>query len=393
MNFKKKAEEYSDYIIEQRRFFHRCPELANHEVKTTKSLKEQLEQMGIPVTTFPDYYGLVGVIKGGKPGKKVMLRADIDALAVEEKTGLPFSSANSGKMHACGHDCHMAMLLGAAKLLADVRDELQGEVHLLFQSAEETAHGAPYYVEKGCLDDISAVFGMHIWNTLESPFLNVESGPRMASCDRFKITVEGKSAHGSAPHMANDALVASASIVMNLQTYVSRRNNPLNSLVVSVCSIHGGQGFNIIANHIEMEGTVRTYSKELQKRLPDELLKIIRGTAEALGCTADLEYLFLTTPIVNDHEDLNRIARDAAVKLYGEEALAPMERLMGAEDFSYFMDKVPGFYGFLGSRNEALGKIYPNHNDKYDVDESALQRGSAFYAQCAADFLEESAGK
>lgn len=391
MDIKALAEKHEGYIIEQRRFFHQIPELSYEEVETTKELAARLKEMGLEVTTFPDYNGCTAIIKGGKPGPMVCLRADIDALPVEEHTGLPFASKN-GNMHACGHDCHMAMLLGAAKILIDIKDELCGDVMLLFQAAEESCCGAKYYVEHGVIDNCAALFGMHIWGTLDAPKFNLEGGGRMASCDNFKITVKGTSSHGSAPHLGNDAIVAAASIVMNLQTFASRRNDPLNTLVISIGTMNGGQRFNIIANHVEMEGTIRTYSRELRKTLEQELNKIICGTAQALGCEAELDYGYYLDPVINEHEDINRIVRDAAVKLYGEESLTSMDKLTGSEDFAMLMEKVPGFYGFIGCRNEKLGAIYTNHNDKFDIDEAVLHRGSALYAQFAYDFLTEKSG-
>lgn len=388
MKIKELAQNYSDYIIEQRRFFHAIPELSFEEVKTTAALVKELEAMGIEVTTFPDYYGLVGVIKGGKPGKTVMLRADIDGLPMEEHTGLPFASTN-GNMHACGHDAHIAMLLGAARILVDIKDELEGDVKLLFQSAEESCYGAKYYVDNGVLDGVDAVFGMHIWGTLDAPFMNLEGGGRMASCDNFKITVTGKPAHGSAPHLGNDAIVAAASIVMNMQTFASRVNNPLNPLVVSIGTIKGGQRFNIIADRVEMEGTIRTYSRDLRNSIEADLRRIIEDTASALGCKAELDYQYYLGPIINENEEINQIVRDAAVKLYGEESLVSMPKLMGSEDFALFMEKVPGFYGFIGALNKEKGIVYSNHSDKFTVDEDVLHRGSALYAQFAYDFLKK----
>ena len=388
MDIKQLAEKYNDYIIEQRRFFHQCPELSFEEIQTTKAIKERLEEMGIKVTTFPDYNGLIGTIQGGKPGKTVMLRADIDALPIEEHSGESFSSTN-GNMHACGHDCHISMLLGAAKILMETKEELEGTIKLLFQSAEEACYGSEYYVEKGILNGVDAIFGMHIWGTLDAPKMNLEGGGRMASCDNFKIIVEGTSAHGSAPHLGHDAVVAAASIVLNLQTFVSRMNNPLNELVISIGTVHGGQRFNIIANHVELEGTIRTYSRELCKTLEGDLNNIICKTAEALGCKATLEYKHYLNPVINEHENLNRIAQNAAVKLYGEDALTNMPKLTGSEDFANFMEVIPGFYGFIGCRNESIGACYSNHSDKFKVDESVLHRGSALYAQFAHDFLNE----
>ncbi len=388
MAIKNLAEKYKDYIIEQRRFLHQIPELSLQEKNTTKKLVEELEKMGMEVITFTDYNGCIGVLKGGKPGKTVMLRADIDALPVNEKTGLSFASTN-GNMHACGHDNHMAMQLGAAKILVELKEELPGTVKFLFQSGEEVGIGSKYYVENGYLDDVDAIYGAHIWSGAESGKFSLEAGERMASCDTFKITVTGVSSHGSAPNLGNDALYAAASIVMNIQSFISRRNNPLDAAVVTVGTINGGQRFNIIANNIEMEGTTRAFNKVARDRIEGELRKIVENTAIALGVTATLEYNYLTNPIINDNEMLNRIIRDAAVKLYGEDILVPMTKVMGAEDFCHLEENIPGFYGFMGCYSEKLGNIHNNHSEFFDVDESTLHTGSALAAQFAYDYLNE----
>ncbi len=382
------AEAYESYIIEQRRYFHQYPELPFQEKGTTAAIKKQLTDMGICVTDFEDYYGLIGTIEGSKPGPSVMLRADIDALPVEEHTDLPFASQNPGVMHACGHDCHISMLLGAAKILMEKREELQGTVKLLFQAAEESCHGSTYYVEQGYLDGVDAILGLHIWGTLESPYFALHSGGCMASCDNFQITIRGRSAHGSAPHLGNDAIVAAASVIMNLQTFVSRRNDPQNALVVTVGTIHGGEAFNILANKVVLEGTTRTYSREIQGTLEQELRQIAEGTAAALGCTAEFSYQHCFPAIINEHDKLNKLVEAAAQKLYGENCIKKMEPLMSSDDFSRFAGKVPGYYGYLGAINPQCGAVYPNHNDKFTVDEAALKRGAALYAQFALDYCK-----
>ncbi|MDR7871344.1 MAG: amidohydrolase [Tissierellaceae bacterium] len=387
MKIKNLSEKYSDFVVDRRRFYHGIPELSLQEYETTKSLVKDLKDMGVDeVITFPDYQGVIGIIKGGKPGKTVMLRADIDGLPVEEKTCKPYASTN-GNMHACGHDAHMAMQLGAAKILVDLKDELQGNVKLLFQSGEEVALGAKYYVENGYLDDVDAVYGVHIWPDIEAGKFSLEAGERMASADRFNIIVEGESAHGSAPHLGKDAIFAASSIVMNLQSFISRVNNPLNSAVLTIGTINGGQRFNIIANRVEMEGTTRTFSRETRNSIEEEMRKIIENTGNALGVKASLEYEYMTSPIINEHEDLIKLAQNAAEKLFGSESLGKMEKLLGAEDFCFLMDKVPGFFGFVGCYNEEVDAVYNNHNDKFDVDESTLYMGSALAAQFAYDFL------
>ena len=394
MDIRALAEKYEGYIIEQRRWFHAHPELSWEEFGTTDHIQEELEKMGLEVHRFEGRPGCTAMIYGGKavPGAKtVALRADIDALPVEEKTGLPFASENPGVMHACGHDNHMAMLLGAAKILCEVKDELEGNVKLLFQAAEETCFGAEYYVQQGVLDGVDAIYGQHIWAGLEAPYLNVQPGVRMASCDNFTITVEGSSTHGSTPHLGTDAIVAAASIIMNIQTYVSRNNDPLNPLVVTVGKIDGGQRFNILANKVVMEGTCRTFSRKTLETIDKDLERIAANTAAAFGASASLEYQHLTTPVINDHEDLNRIARNAVIKLYGEEGLGHLPTMMGSEDFAYFMDVVPGIFGFLGSRDAEHQAS--NHNDCYDVPEDVLKRGAAMHAQFAADYLSAKAPK
>lgn len=392
MNFKELAEQNESWIIEKRRFFHQIPELSFQETNTTKEIGACLEKMGITPHYYQDYNGLWAMIKGKKAetgAKTVALRADIDALPVEEHTGLSFCSKNPNVMHACGHDCHIAMLLGGIKLLKEKEDELSGNVKIIFQAAEESCYGAKYYVEHGFLDDVDAIYGAHIWGDFDAPFMNFQSGPRMASCDNFQITVEGVSAHGSAPHQGIDAILAAAHIITELQAIVSRMNDPLNPLVCTIGEIHGGQRFNIIANRVVMEGTTRTHSPEMRGKVEGLLQRIVEHTAASFGAKANLNFEYYPGPVINSHEDLNRIANAAAVKLYGNESLKSLPKMMGSEDFAYFMEKVPGIFGFIGSRSEALGYTAKNHNDCYTVDESVLKRGAAMYAQFAFDYLEE----
>lgn len=389
MDIKALAEKYESYIIERRRYYHAHPELSMKEWETTKALAQDFKQMGMDVQTFPDYPGLVATMDSGKPGRTVMLRADIDALPVKEGTGLPFASENEGVMHACGHDNHIAMVLGAAKILLECREQLCGKVKFILQSGEELGCGAKYYVDNGVMDGVDAVFGLHIWGTLESPYLCVNPGNRMASMDNFTINVKGLQSHGSAPQDGHDAIVAASAIVMALQTFVSRVNNPVNPLVLSVGKFHGGAMYNIICPDVELVGTIRTYSRELRSRMKDELLKIITNTAEAYGCTAELDFRPMLPAVINDNEELNEIAQNAALKLYGSEGVKDMPALMGSEDFAMLMDKAPGFFGFVGSKNVEKGLTATNHNEKYTVDEDALKRGAALAAQFAVDFLNK----
>ena len=350
------------------------------------------EEMGFYATLLPGLQWSLGNNQRGKihpwQSKTVALRADIDALPVEEHTGLTFCSQNPGVMHACGHDCHIAMLLGGIRMLM-AKEDLKGNVKIIFQAAEESCHGAQYYVEHGFLDDVDAIYGTHIWGELDAPYMNFETGPRMASCDNFRIEVEGVSSHGSTPHQGVDAILTAAYIITEIQAIVSRMNDPLNPLVVTVGKIEGGQRFNILADKVVLEGTTRTHSPEMRKKTEPLLRRIAENTAASMGAKATLSFEYFPAPIINEHEDLVLIARNAAAKMYGTDCLKPFPKMMISEDFAYYMEKVPGVFGLVGSQNKSLGSTAKNHNDHYTVDESVLKRGAAMYAQFAYDFLEE----
>ena len=390
MNIKELAQNEKKYIITQRRFFHKYPELSTQEINTTKQIAEELSSMGIEVATFENLTGVIGTITGSKPGKTVMLRADIDALPINENPHKNFASANPGVMHACGHDCHIAMLLGAAKILSAHKEELAGTVKLLFQMGEEIGVESRHYVENGSLQRVDAIFGMHIWSLLDSGFANFEDGERMASSDRFTIKIIGNSSHGSAPHEGKDSIVAAAAIVMALQTLVSRINNPQNTFVLSVGMMNGGTQSNILAGKTELVGTTRTFNREFRKGLPKLISDMAALIAEGYGCEAETEYCFFPGPVINEHLELNKIAREAVIKQMGEKALVHLDKMMSAEDFSVYMEKTPGVYGFLGARNKEKGICCVHHHPNFDVDEDVLPDGTGIYAQFAVDFLKTS---
>ncbi|MGN0736018.1 MAG: amidohydrolase [Anaerovoracaceae bacterium] len=397
MNIRALAEKNRDYIVERRRYYHQNPELSLKEYRTTEAIRLDMEAIAadagdascLEIRTFEDYPGLTAMLDTGRTGKTILLRADIDGLPIQECTGLSFSSQNPGVMHACGHDTHIAMLLGAAKILmeAEVLEKLRGRIKFIFQSGEETATGSKYYIDNGVLDDVDAVFGLHTWGTLEAPYLCVDGGRRMASTDNFTIKIKGLKAHGAAPHLGHDAIVAASAVVMALQSFVSRENDPLNPLVLTVGKFHGGNMYNTICGDTELEGTIRTFSNDLRDKLKEELTAIVSNTAAAYGCTAEIEIRHMHPAVINDNSELNEIARNAALKLYGEEGIRPMESLMSGEDFSLYMEKVPGFFGFVGAYNEARGLVHSNHHEQFTADEDALERGSALTAQFTADYL------
>ena len=388
MNIRELALEQQNYIIETRRHLHAHPELGEHEVETTRFIKGQLESMGIPVQLFEGITGCVGTITGGKPGKTVMLRADIDALPIQENPGKSYCSVNPGVMHACGHDCHTAMLLGAARILQAHRDELRGTVKLIFQMAEEIGRKSEEYVKRGALEGVDAIFGMHVWPSLDVGKANFESGDRMACSDRFTIQIHGTASHGSAPHQGHDAILAAAAAVMALQSIPSRQKNPQDSLVVTVGMMNGGTKENILCDHVELVGTVRAFHREFRKSMPQRIQDVVENVVKGYNCTAECDYYFGPSPLINDHEDLNELSREAARKILGRDCLVPLTKTMGAEDFSVYMEHIPGIYGYLGIRNKVKGIECIAHHPSFDVDESVLYTGTAIYTQFAVDYLE-----
>ncbi len=383
------AREQEDYVIGMRRQFHAHPELGEQEVETTRTIVRELESMGIPVQTFDGITGCVGVIEGSAPGATVMLRADIDALPIQEVEGRSYGSTCPGVMHACGHDCHTAMLLGAARILKEHSREFHGTVKLIFQMAEEIGRRSEEYVKRGALEGVDAIFGMHVWPEMPTGITNFERGERMACSDRFIIHVKGVSSHGSAPHLGHDAVLAAAAVVMALQTIPSRINNPLDSLVVTVGMMNGGTKQNIIADDVELVGTVRTFNKAFRDSMPERIGRIAAQVAEGYGCTAESVYYFGPSPLINEDADLVRLAQGAAEKTIGEGCLAHKDKVTGAEDFSVYMEQVPGIYGYLGVGNREKGIDCVLHHPAFDVDESALQYGTGIYAQFALDYLRE----
>ena len=363
------------------------PSGAEYKVNTTRFIKEELEKMGVEVQEFEGITGCVGTIKGDKPGKTVMLRADIDALPITENPGKSYCSLNPGVMHACGHDCHTSMLLGAAKILSAHRDEIHGTVKLIFQMAEEIGRKSEEYVKRGALEGVDAIFGMHIWSAVPAGKVNFESGERMACSDRFTIKIHGKSSHGSAPHEGKDAIIAGAAAIQALQTIPSRINNPFNALVVTVGIFNGGTKENIIADQAELTGTVRAFNREFRNSMPEVIKSVVEPVVKGYGCSAEVDYYFGPSPLINDHEDLGQIARGAASKEMGEDALIPLKKMTGAEDFSVYMETVPGVFGYLGCRNEEKGIIAAHHHPAFDVDEDVLYHGTGIYVQFALDYL------
>lgn len=385
MNIQEIAAQYEDYLIEKRRFFHQNPEISTKEYNTSKTVKEELDKMGVSWRPCGLETGVLATIQGAKPGKTILLRGDMDALTVQETTGAPYASKNEGIMHACGHDCHISMLLTAARILNDMKGELCGTVKLAFQPAEEVALGAKSMIEQGALDGVDAAFGIHVWADVEAGKVSLEPGPRMAAADCFKIDVTGRGSHGAAPHQGIDAVVAVSAMVNNLQTIVSREIDPAQPAVVTIGAINAGTRWNVVAENGHLEGTARCFTPEVRDQYRKAIERIMNTTAETFRVDAKMEWIPLVPPTINDLH-VSTVARAAACKVMGGDTLVQSEKTSGGEDFAYFMEKVPGAMALLGVRNEACGAVWPNHSGKFCVDESALLKGAMLYAQVAMDF-------
>jgi amidohydrolase len=389
MKIRELAKGQKQYVIDLRRDFHMHPEPSLKEYRTSKRIKEELDKLGVSYESVA-CTGVVATIRGNNPGKTIALRADMDALSVQELNNIEFKSKTDGMMHACGHDCHISMLLGAAKILSEIKGELNGTVKLFFQPAEEVAAGAKNMVAAGVLEGVDRVFGMHVWSDLDVGQVCVEEGPRMASADLFTIRVKGKGGHGSAPHQGIDTVVVSSAIVMNLQSIVSRELNPLESAVVSVGSLNAGSRFNVIASEGVMEGTTRCFNPEIRDNFPKMLQRVIENTADTYRAEAVLDYQPGTPVVINDTESSKLALK--SLKEIGAEAVH-VEKVMGGEDFAEFMNRVPGAIALVGVGNKSKGACYPQHHPNYTVDEDALEIGTSLYAQYAVDFLSSSLEK
>ncbi len=386
MSIKKLSKKYKQNVINLRREFHKYPEASLHEYKTIERIEKELDTLKIPYTRIAET-GVMAEIKGLNPGKTIALRADIDALSVTELTECEYTSKNEGFMHACGHDCHISMLLGGAMILNDIKSELNGTVRLLFQPAEEVALGAKKMIQAGALENVDGVFGMHVWSDIDYGSVCVQEGPLMASADLFTLKIEGKGGHGSAPQQGIDAVIASSAIVMNLQSIISRELNPLEPAVVSVGSLNAGTRFNVIASEGVLSGTTRSFNQDIRMKFPEMIQRIAQDTASAYRAKATLEYTFGTPVVIND-ATCSQLAKESLSKIDAKSIT--MEKITCAEDFAEYLNLVPGVLALVGVKNESKGACFPQHHPKYTVDEDALEIGSALYAQYAQDFLANS---
>jgi amidohydrolase len=370
----------SNKITAIRREIHQHPELGFEEFRTSKLIANFLRKRGILVEENVGKTGVVGLIKGLAPGPTIAFRADMDALTIQEKSKHNYISLVKGKMHACGHDGHVAMLLGVAEVLSNKSKLLAGNVKFIFQPAEEGGGGARFMIEDGCLDGVDEIYGMHLWNFQKFGTFGIKPGPVMASADKFNITVNGTGGHGAAPQGTVDAIMVSSHLVMALQTIVSRNINPLESAVVSVGKINGGSNFNIITDSVELEGTARAYTEENRSIIKYRMQEICSGIARTYGAKIDLDYIDGYPPTINN-ERLTNVMREAGKRVVGENTVEPFLS-MGGEDFSYYAQKIPASFGFVGSapKNKKIGEV-PHHHPEFDFEEDAMLIGASIFLE------------
>ena len=384
MDIQEIAKEYKEYLIEMRRWFHAHPELGEKEFETSAKIKEELTKYGIQWRPCGLQTGVLATVVGAKPGKTIMLRADMDALPVAEETGAPYASKNAGVMHACGHDCHTASLLTAARLIHDHRDQLCGTVKFAFQPSEELGTGAPGMMKDGALEGVDMAFGIHIWSMIPAGKISVRSGPQLAAVDKFVIHIEGKGGHASAPHECIDPVVCMGAMIGNLQNVVARECNPADAAVLTIGKAASGTLWNVIPGTAYMEGTTRFFTRQLQKAFPEKVARVVEGTAATYGCKAKLDYIPLIPPTIND-DAAAAFVKKTALKLVGEENVIDIGPISTGEDFGLYLEKVPGMMALVGVGNEACGAIWPQHSPKYTVDEDALLNSVLLYTQVAFD--------
>ncbi len=385
---RKDIEEFKNQLIEIRRYFHQHPELGLKEYKTSKKIYELLKSWDVEVEYLSET-GVVGIIKGSNPGKTIALRADIDALPIEENTGLDFSSKHDHAMHACGHDGHITMCLGAAKILSKHREDISGNVKFIFQPAEEGPGGAKMLIEKGVLKnpDVDAVVGLHIWPELPLNSIGVTGGPIMAAADRFDIEVIGKGGHGAIPELSIDPIYAASQLVNTLQSIVSRESSPLESIVLSNCMFHGGDAFNIIPNSVKISGTTRYHNPSFSKTLPKRMDEVVKGVCNTLRCNYEFKYSHWYPVTLND-SDFYKFFKVVAEDVLGTDKVIELKNpSMGAEDFSFYLEKVPGIYFFLGTRDEENGFDKPIHHPEYNFSEDILKTGVELFCNTVLKYL------
>lgn len=392
-SIKQEFDEILPGVIADRRHFHENPELAFEEVKTAAYVTERLQQLGVEdIKTGVGKTGVTGLIRGGKgDGKVIMLRADMDALPILEEVEAEYTSKVDGKMHACGHDAHTAMLLGVTRILMQHRDSFKGTVKVLFQPAEEVPPGgAQAMIKDGALENpkVDAALGLHVASDMPAGQIGWRVGPNSAGSDRFRAVIQGRGGHAARPQKAVDPVVIAAQAILALQTLVSRETDPMDAAVLSTTAVLAGEAFNVIPDTAELRGTVRTIDSETREHFAKRVPEVIKGIAAAMGAEVDFTYIKGYPSLQND-ADMTEIVRQAAVDVAGEDMVVEGDLGLGGEDFSYFSLEVPSCFFRCGTRNEDRGIVWGHHHPKFDVEEEGFVNGMATMATAAMNYLNE----
>lgn len=384
------AHEHADKWTWFRRELHRYPERSLEEKETARRIREQLDHMGISYRSDVGGYGIVAEISGGQPGPTIALRADMDALPIQEQTDLAFASENPGLMHACGHDAHTAILLGAIELLAGER--FAGTVRCLFQPAEEVNTGAKSMIAEKVLEGVAEIYGLHNLPTLPAGYAATRSGPMMGSVDRIEIVLEGKGAHGAIPDQGIDPIVCAAALIQSLQSIVSREISPFSPVVVTIGAVHAGEANNVIPQYCQLAGTVRTFNADVQKGLPAALERIVQGIAAAHRCKASLKYIY-QVPVLVNHERQVQAVEAVIETTLGSSYDCIAEPLLAGEDFSAYLEQMPGCFFWLGSGPEkGADQVFGLHHPRFELNEACIPVGMALLAGIALSRLQPSSG-
>jgi amidohydrolase len=385
-NIHQLVRELKDRVINIRRDLHRIPETAYTEKKTSTYVAAYLNNLGLEVQTGIAQYGVIGLMKTDRPGPTLMIRADMDALPLKEDTGLPFASEHEGVMHACGHDAHMAMVLGAATVLNKIKNELKGNIKFLFQPAEEGPGGAKPMIEAGVMENpkVDYSIGCHVWPDISEGTIGVRPGPFMAAMDRFDIKIKGRGGHGAMPHVCVDALEVGTQVVSAFQRIVSRHMDPLDPTVVTVGTFHAGTAFNIIPAEAELSGTTRTFNQDTWNTWESRVAKVVRGVCESMGVDFELKYSQGYPVTIND-ESAAEVVRRCAEKVVGEDRVVMPQKTMGGEDFAFYLQKSKGCFFALGVGREGA---VPVHNQQFDFNEDILLLGMQTHCQVGLELLK-----
>lgn len=389
LNLRNRIADLRPSLVAMRRDFHRHPELAFQEFRTAEKLALHLHALGLEVQTGIATTGVVARLKGAKPGKTVMVRADIDALPIHEATGAEYASQNPGVMHACGHDGHAAVAAHVATLLSEMQDELEGNVVFTFQPAEEIVGGARPMVEAGVMEGVDRVVGLHLYSLLPAGTVGVRPGPSMAAADAFTLTVRGKGTHAAMPHEGVDTVLISAHIITALQSLVSRETDPVNTAVITIATLTAGEGaHNIIPETAELKGTLRTFDASLRAKLVRRIEEVAQGIAAAMGGSAEIAWRDGSPAVVNNPELTQRF-RALATEVVGPEKVLETPPVMGGDDMAEFLNRAPGVYFWVGAGDPATGKNKPHHHPGFDIDdERALPVAVELLTRATLDFLK-----